>query len=98
MRDKRIVRRFLELVADDTGSMIIALMAVVVASGLMISVTTYAVAAQRQVRFDRSHVSVIQGADAGLNEAIYRLNRPVGTPSCSAPSDTECKITAAFPS
>ena len=77
-------RRF----ADESGSMLVALMAAIVASFLMLAVSSYAFAGHRQMRFDRDRGRVIQAADAGVNEAINRFNLPPGDPE---------RIAAAYP-
>ncbi len=66
-------RRCLRRGDDEQGSMVIALLAVIVTSGLMISITATTLGGHRAVRFDRDHIRVVQGADAGLEEALYRL-------------------------
>ena len=73
--------RMLRRLNDESGSMVIALLAIIITSGLMITVTTYAFTGQRLARFDRNHVSVVQGADAGVHEALYRMGLPVGNPN-----------------
>lgn len=73
---------------DESGSMVLALLATIVASGLMLAVVSYAFHGQRLVRFDRDHSRVIQQADAGVNEVLYRLSLPASDP---------LRITAAFP-
>ena len=70
------IRRCLARLHDDRGSMVIALLAVIVTSGLMLSVTASAIAGHRGVNFDRDHVRVVQGADAGVEEVIYKLGHP----------------------
>lgn len=61
---------------DDRGSMVVALLAVIVTSGLMIAITASTVAGHRGVNFDRDHIRVVQGADAGVEEVIYKLGHP----------------------
>ena len=65
---------------DESGSMVVALLAAIVASVLMLTISSYAFAGNRQVRFDRDRGLVIQGADAGVAEAINRFNLPPGNP------------------
>ena len=69
-------QRSLRRLDDERGSMVIALLAVIVTSGLMLSVTASAIAGHRGVNFDRDHVRVVQGADAGVEEVIYKLGHP----------------------
>ena len=61
---------------DEQGSMVVALLAVIVASTLMMSIAASAVAGHRGVNFDRDHIRVVQGADAGVEEVIYKLGHP----------------------
>lgn len=70
------VRRCIDRAGDEQGSMVIALLAVIVTSGLMISITASAVSGHRSVRFDRDHVRVVQGADAGVEEVVAGLSHP----------------------
>ncbi len=70
------IRRLLGRISDERGSMVVALLAVIVVSGLMISLTATALAGHRATRFDRDHVAVVQGADAGVEDVIHRLNHP----------------------
>ena len=70
------VRRGLATLGDEQGSMVIALLAVIVASGLMISITASAIQGHRLVNFDRDHIRVVQGADAGVEEVIAGLSHP----------------------
>jgi hypothetical protein len=60
----------------EDGSITIALLAMIVATGIMVSVSTYAFSAHRLVRFDRERARAIHGADAGVEEVIYRLALP----------------------
>src|SRR5688572_7153086 len=68
--------RLMTRLNDEHGSMVVALLAVIVASGLMMSIAASAVAGHRGVNFDRDHVRVVQGADAGIEEVIYKLGHP----------------------
>ena len=68
------IRRASARLGDEEGSMVIALLAVIVASGLMLSITASAVAGHRHVRQDSNHVRAVQGADAGVEEAVYRFS------------------------
>ena len=69
-------RRFGTRCGDEQGSMVIALLAVIVTSGIMLSITASAIAGHRAVNFDRDHIRVVQGADAGVEEVLYRLDHP----------------------
>ena len=69
-------RRCLNRLDDERGSMVIALLAVIVTSGLMLSITASAIAGHRGVNFDRDHVRVVQGADAGVEEVVFKLGHP----------------------
>lgn len=72
------VRQVVDL-SDERGSMVVALMAVIVTSGLMVALTASAVAGHRGVNFDRDHVRVVQGADAGVEHVLDRLRTNGGT-------------------
>src|SRR3712207_1150814 len=61
--------------AED-GSLPIALLAVIVSGGIMLSATATVVAGHRGVNFDRDHVGVIQVADAGVQDALFRMSHP----------------------
>lgn len=71
-------RRAMHRLSDERGSMVIALMAVIVTSGLMVALTASTVAGHRGVNFDRDHVRVVQGADAGVEHAIDSLRTSGG--------------------
>ena len=71
------LRRCVRRGNDEEGSMLIALLAVIVTSGLMITITATTVRGQQSVRFDRDHVRVVQAADAGVEDALFKLTRPV---------------------
>lgn len=60
--------------SDESGSMVLALLATIVAAGLMTAIASYAFAGQRQVSFDRDHTRVIQHADAAVNDVLFRLS------------------------
>ena len=64
--------------SDERGSMVVALMAVIVTSGLMVALTASTVAGHRGVNFDRDHVRVVQGADAGVEHVLDRLRVSAG--------------------
>lgn len=70
------IRRCISRGNDEQGSMVIALLAVIVTSGLMISITAATVQGHASVRFDRDHVRVVQGADAGVEEVLFRVGHP----------------------
>ena len=70
------IRRRIRFVGNEQGSMVIALLAVIVTSGLMISITASVVAGHESAGFDRDHVRAVQGADAGVEEVIYKLTNP----------------------
>ena len=70
------VRRAVAPLGDEQGSMVVALLAAIVASGLMMTITATAVTGHRSVRFDRDHIRAVQGADAGVEEVIAGLSNP----------------------
>lgn len=65
---------------DDSGSMVIAFLLIIMSSGIMLTLTAYTIAGHRAARFDRDHTRVVQGADVGVHEALFRLNLPAGDP------------------
>ena len=71
-------RQALHRLSDERGSMVVALMAVIVTSGLMVALTASTVAGHRGVNFDRDHVRVVQGADAGVEHALDKLRTSNG--------------------
>ncbi|HVM19224.1 MAG TPA: hypothetical protein VM307_04620 [Egibacteraceae bacterium] len=76
-----LVSRLHRRAGDESGSIVIAMLAVIVASGLMVAVSTYAFQGHRMVSFDRDHVRAVQGADAAVHEVLYRLVLPNGDPN-----------------
>ncbi len=72
--------------ADESGSMLVALLATIVAAGLMVVITSYAFSGHRSARFDRNRNVVIQTADAGINEALFRLQTNVALPTAASPA------------
>lgn len=67
--------------AEESGSMVIALMASIVAAGLMVVITSYALSGHRTVRFDRNRNTVIQTADAGINQVLFMLQSGQSVPT-----------------
>lgn len=59
---------------SDDGSMLLAMLATIVTAGLIVVLVASTMQAQSTTRFDRSFTGVIQTADAGVQEAYYRLN------------------------
>lgn len=63
--------------AHESGSIPLALLAVIVGAGLMAVLMSSLVGSQRQVRFDRSFTEALPVADSGLAVALYQLNSDV---------------------
>ncbi|MPZ74444.1 MAG: hypothetical protein GEU74_14675 [Nitriliruptorales bacterium] len=59
---------------DERGSIPLALLAIVIISGLITVMMSTAVTAQRQARRDRNFTTVLFAADAAVEEAKFRLN------------------------
>lgn len=78
---------------DERGSLPIALLAALVVASLVTVLMATTISGQRAARFDRDFTEVVHGADAGVNEALHRLNSgmlatvPVGS-SYSEPAAT----------
>ena len=70
-----MMSRFLSRVhrAED-GSMVLALLAVIVAGGLMTVLVASTVASQRATRFDQNYTQLAHVAETGLNQALYLLD------------------------
>lgn len=60
--------------AGERGSLPFAMLLAVIAGGLMILVVTKTMTVQAATRFDRDFVEVVQGSDAGVNQALFQLN------------------------
>lgn len=67
-------RRSTTRTADDSGSVVLALLASLMVGSLVLVITATAIGGQRVVRFDRDFSAVIAAADAGVEDALHRLN------------------------
>ena len=67
---------------DDRGSLPLALLVAIITAGLVVTLIATTLASERRVRFDRDHTLAIQGADAGVQEAVYALNTGQVLPDC----------------
>lgn len=72
-----ILRR---LHGDERGSMVLALLAVIVVGGLTTVLTASTVANQRATRFDDNYVSAVHVAELGLHQALFLLDEGLITP------------------
>ncbi|MEX2289872.1 MAG: hypothetical protein WD794_06045 [Mycobacteriales bacterium] len=59
---------------SDDGSVVLALLASLMVGSLVLVITATAIGGQRVVRFDRDFSAVIAAADAGVQDALHRLN------------------------
>lgn len=86
----------------DSGSVVLALLASLMVGSLVLVITATAIGGQKVVRFDRDFSAVIAAADAGVQDALHRLNTgrdPIspmpaaasGQPNCVAPLPTSQK-------
>lgn len=76
---------------DENGSMVLALMAVIVAGGLMTALVAATVASQRETRFDTSFNQAVHAAELGLQQALFLLDEDrinAGTAPVDAPMTT----------
>ena len=62
---------------SEQGSMPMALLAAIVVAGIVTVLTARTVAGERATRFDRSFTESFHTADAGVQEAVFRLNAGV---------------------
>lgn len=58
----------------EAGSMPIALLAAIIVAGIVTVLTARTVAGERATRFDRSFTESFHTADAGVQQAVFRLN------------------------
>ena len=58
----------------DSGSVVLALLSSLIVGSLVLVITATAIGGQKVVRFDRDFSAVIAAADAGVQEALHRLN------------------------
>lgn len=82
-----ILRRAGRFHHDDDGSMLLALSGIIVVTGIMMALLTTVLIAQKSTRHDARFTSSIQGADAGVQQALYQintLNPAAGTTSLSS--------------
>jgi hypothetical protein len=66
--------------ADDRGSMLVAMSAILVTTGLVASIMGLVLVGEQSTRFDTRYNAAIQGADAGVQQAFFDIN--------SLPKDT----------
>jgi hypothetical protein len=59
--------------ADERGSLALALLAAIVASGIAVALVNTVIQSERTARFDRSFTNAVQVADAGVQDAFYRI-------------------------
>lgn len=62
------------LQSDENGSMVLALMAVIVAGGLMTALVASTVASQRETAFDTNFNQAVHAAELGLHQALFLLD------------------------
>lgn len=60
--------------SGDDGSMLIALSAVLVTTGIIAATMALVLVGQENTRFDARYASSVQGADAGVQEAFFQVN------------------------
>ncbi|MGH3665813.1 MAG: DUF7305 domain-containing protein [Egibacteraceae bacterium] len=59
---------------QERGSIPLALLAVIVVAGLSAALVATVIGGQRATRFDQDYTEVLHSADAGLQDAVVRLN------------------------
>lgn len=60
---------------DEAGSLVLAMLATIVVGGLVTVVVASVITGQRSVRFDEDFTGKIHVAEAGIEQAAYRLNQ-----------------------
>ncbi|CAN5866502.1 MAG: hypothetical protein M3Q82_03120 [Actinomycetota bacterium] len=60
---------------DDRGSLPLAMLAAIIVTSLVVVMVSATLTGTRATRFDRSYTTVIQAADAGIQEATHRIVR-----------------------
>lgn len=73
------------LQGDDRGSIAFALLAAIVVMGLTTVLVSTVVVGQQSTKFDTSFTKTIQGADAAIQQATFRLNNSKTLPTAAAP-------------
>ena len=68
------VRRQLLRFKDDGGSMVMALLAAIVVAGLVSIIVATTITGQRAARFDQDFTGALHVAEAGVQEALFKLN------------------------
>ncbi len=71
---------------DDRGSLPLAMLAAIIVTGLVVVMVSATLTGTRATRFDRSYTTVIQAADAGIQEASHRIAR--GSLDPASPTDS----------
>jgi hypothetical protein len=59
----------------DSGSMLVAMSAILVTTGIMGVVMSLMLVGQEATRFDQQYTQSIQGADAGVQDALFQVNQ-----------------------
>ncbi|HVQ88300.1 MAG TPA: hypothetical protein VMT88_08960 [Actinomycetes bacterium] len=59
---------------DDEGSMLFAMLGVLIVSGLMVAILMTVLMGQRSIRYDQRFDASGQGADAGVQQAFFAIN------------------------
>ncbi len=72
--------------SSENGSMPLALLAAIIVAALITVTVSTTITGQRAARFDRDFTEVVHGADAGVQQALYRLN--------AAPDQLQASLTA----
>ena len=58
----------------DDGSMLLALLGIVVVTGIMLALLTTVLIGQKSTQHDARYNASVQGADAGIQQAYYQIN------------------------
>lgn len=81
------------LQADDRGSLMLAMMAGIVVSGLVVATLAMVLVGQRRTREDQAFTGTIQGADAGIQDAFVTISElPSTTTATSLQNQAGVKV------
>jgi hypothetical protein len=84
---------------DDGGSLVIALLATIMVGGLTALFLATTITGQASARFDREFTAVVHPADAGIQEALFRLNASADLGNrlpAAAPPGVACSAGSGF--